>query len=61
MLVGKDVGIEGLYKMQTIRAARLQGVGDKFFEFKKIYRRRKYEFIEDIFTIWGGEFLMFTR
>jgi len=42
--------------MQTIRAARLQGVGDKFFEFKKMYRRRKYEFIEDIFTIWGENF-----
>jgi len=54
--VGKDVGIRGLYKMQTIRAARLQGVGDKFFEFKKMYRRRKYEFIEDIFTIWGENF-----
>jgi len=28
-----------LYKVQTIRAAKIQGVGDKFFERKKIYRR----------------------
>jgi len=34
--VGRFI-LKGLYKMQTIRAAKLQGVGDKFFERKKIY------------------------
>jgi len=46
--------------MQTIRAAKLQGVGVISFSSVKKYtwEKSKYEF-EDIFTMWRG-ILMFT-
>jgi len=46
--------LKGLYKMQTIRAAKLQGVGVISFSSVKKYtwEKSKYEF-EDIFTMWG--------
>jgi len=42
--------------MQTIRAAKLQGVGDKFFERKKIYKGEKSKYELRTFSQCGGNF-----